>query len=76
MFHIQDFLFSNLGELMNQHVFCDKKSIAGHVVVELGRAETYLIRCSRAQAGERMRQIHLFISEIMFAFASLLYNNL
>lgn len=48
----QDFLFANLGELMNQHVFHDKKSVAGQVVIELGRAETYLIRCSRAQTGE------------------------
>lgn len=37
---------------MNRHVFYDKKSIAGQAVVELGRAETYLIRCSRAQAGK------------------------
>lgn len=48
----QDFLFATLGELMNRHVFYDKKSIAGQAVVELGRAETYLIRCSRAQAGK------------------------
>lgn len=42
---------------MNRHVFYDKKSIAGQAVVELGRAETYLIRCSRAQAGKSVVEI-------------------
>lgn len=42
---------------MNRHVFYDKKSIAGQAVVELGRAETYLIRCSRAQAGKSFEMV-------------------
>ncbi|XP_048734927.2 uncharacterized protein LOC125650577 [Ostrea edulis] len=64
----QDFLFSNLGELMNQHVFCDKKSIAGHVVVELGRAETYLIRCARAQAAGDIQRLPDALGSTLFKF--------
>ncbi|CAG2189907.1 unnamed protein product [Mytilus edulis] len=47
----QDYLYSNLGELLNRHIFKDTTNTIGHVIVELGRAETYLIRCCRGQAG-------------------------
>jgi hypothetical protein len=30
----------------------DTSNTVGHVIVELGRAETYLVRCSRGQKGE------------------------
>ncbi|KAL5009145.1 hypothetical protein ScPMuIL_014726 [Solemya velum] len=46
-----EFLFGNLGELLNRHVFQDTSSVTGHVIIELGRAETYILRCSRNQAG-------------------------
>ena len=48
----QDYLYSNLGELLNRHIFLDTSNTVGHVIVELGRAETYLVRCSRGQKGE------------------------
>ncbi|XP_061172833.1 uncharacterized protein LOC133182124 [Saccostrea echinata] len=64
----QDFLFANLGELMNQHMFCDKKSIAGQVIVELGRAETYLIRCSRAQTAGDTQRLPDALGSTLFKF--------
>ena len=44
-------MHGHLAELMNQHVLWDRAGIAGQVIIELGRAETYLLRCSRAQSG-------------------------
>lgn len=64
----QDFLFATLGELMNRHVFYDKKSIAGQAVVELGRAETYLIRCSRAQAAGDIQRLPDALGSTLFKF--------
>ncbi|KAH3846023.1 hypothetical protein DPMN_088319 [Dreissena polymorpha] len=37
---------------MNEHVFQAEQGIVGHAIVELGRAETYLLRCARCQTGE------------------------
>ncbi|OWF38604.1 uncharacterized protein LOC110466050 [Mizuhopecten yessoensis] len=53
----QDYLYSNLSELMNRYVFRDVKSTVGHVIVELGRAETYLIRCARGQSGNDCQRL-------------------
>ncbi|CAH1790961.1 unnamed protein product [Owenia fusiformis] len=44
-----DFMHANLVELVNNHVFFDRGCVSGQVVIELGRAETYLLRCSRNQ---------------------------
>ena len=50
---LQEYLSSHLPELINKHVFCDNESVLGDVIVELGRAETYLTKCSRGQTGQR-----------------------
>lgn len=46
-----NFLHSHLAELLNRHVFYDEGLVTGEVVIELGRAETYMLRCARNQAG-------------------------
>ncbi|XP_064600438.1 uncharacterized protein LOC135466719 [Liolophura sinensis] len=46
-----DYLHSHLADLLNQHVFRDQKSVIGRAIIELGRAETYVLRCSRSQSG-------------------------
>ncbi|XP_076312660.1 uncharacterized protein LOC143226079 isoform X1 [Tachypleus tridentatus] len=44
-----DYIHSRLGELMNRFVLLDSEDVLGQVVVELGRAETYILRASRSQ---------------------------
>ncbi|XP_064621643.1 uncharacterized protein LOC135484263 isoform X2 [Lineus longissimus] len=46
-----DYLHANLAQLLNNFVFFDEGSVMGQVILELGRAETYVIRCSRNQHG-------------------------
>ncbi|XP_070578934.1 uncharacterized protein [Ptychodera flava] len=46
-----DFIHSNLAELINRHVYMDSSSVIGQVTIEVGRAETFLIRSSRGQSG-------------------------
>ena len=47
---------ASLPDLLNEHVFSDEEQVLGQTVVELGRAETYLLRSSTHHAGT-----HLFI---------------
>ncbi|KAL4238827.1 hypothetical protein ACF0H5_003534 [Mactra antiquata] len=47
-----EFCLGNLEELLNIHVFRSDNGVVGHAIVELGRAETYLLRCARCQAGD------------------------
>lgn len=54
-FFLQGFVHRNLAELLNLHIFEDLGNTVGQVIVELGRAETYLIRCSRSQPGLLLR---------------------
>ena len=49
---LQDFIHANLAELINCHVIQDHAGIAGQVIIELGRAETYVLRCARNQQSE------------------------
>lgn len=49
---LQDYLYANLGQLLNRLVFRDTSDRLGQIIVELGRAETYLVRCCRAQTGK------------------------
>eukprot|EP00058_Branchiostoma_floridae_P024556 XP_002610046.1 hypothetical protein BRAFLDRAFT_129235 [Branchiostoma floridae] len=45
----QDFVHANLPDLINTHVYQDRAGVMGQVIIELGRAETYLLRVSRQQ---------------------------
>lgn len=47
----QDFLHANVADLLNHHVLLDSANITGQVLIELGRAETYVLRCARQQTG-------------------------
>ncbi|XP_060562168.1 uncharacterized protein LOC132721814 [Ruditapes philippinarum] len=47
-----EFCLGNLEELLNLHIFRAEKGVIGHAIVELGRAETYLLRCARCQTGD------------------------
>ncbi|XP_077999420.1 uncharacterized protein LOC144452238 [Glandiceps talaboti] len=46
-----DFIHSNLPELINKYVYMDQSAVIGQVTIEVGRAETYLIRAARGQSG-------------------------
>ncbi|KAL3874032.1 hypothetical protein ACJMK2_037101 [Sinanodonta woodiana] len=63
-----EYLLGNLGELMNKHIFQDKRSVVGHVVVELGRAETYLLRCARLQSGDDCSQLPADQGSMLYQF--------
>jgi hypothetical protein len=41
----QDYLYSNLGELLNRHIFLDTSNTVGHVIVELLSTLNDSIRC-------------------------------
>ncbi len=61
VYFCQDFVHSHLAELTNLHVLEDVAGITGQVVVELGRAETYVLRCSRNQAGKRRLAHYMYL---------------
>ncbi|WAR19131.1 TNKS-like protein [Mya arenaria] len=43
-----EYCLGNLEDLLNEHVFEAEGGVVGHAIVELGRAETYLLRIGRA----------------------------
>ena len=45
-------MHERLADLLNIHLLSDLAGCAGQVMVELGRAETFLSRCSRNQQGK------------------------
>ncbi|XP_029638897.1 uncharacterized protein LOC115214018 isoform X1 [Octopus sinensis] len=47
-----EFLQSNLADLMNKHIFRDDSSVFGQVIIELGRIETYVYRCSQKKQDD------------------------
>lgn len=47
-----EFCIGSVEDLLNRHIFQAEKGVVGHAIVELGRAETYLLRCARCQTGE------------------------
>ncbi|XP_041351474.1 uncharacterized protein LOC121370371 [Gigantopelta aegis] len=63
-----DFLLANLADLLNEHVFLDEEQVVGQTVVELGRAETYLLRCSRNQAGDDCHNLTGEHGSLLFRF--------
>ncbi len=48
---LQDFLQNNLAELINRHLLQDSANILGQCIIELGRAETYIVRASNNVSG-------------------------
>ena len=42
---------SNIAELINRHVLQDSSNVLGQCVVELGRAETYVVRSALNMTG-------------------------
>lgn len=49
---MQDFLNAHLAELINRHVAQDSSGTLGQCLVELGRAETYVVRSAANLTGE------------------------
>jgi len=47
----QEFVHTNLAELLNCHMLQDTAGVTGQVVIELGRAETFLLKCATKQKG-------------------------
>ncbi|XP_071963251.1 uncharacterized protein [Antedon mediterranea] len=47
----------NLPELINLHICHHERSVLGQVVVEIGRAETYLMRASRNQSMDSYKNL-------------------
>ncbi|ELT94138.1 hypothetical protein CAPTEDRAFT_214115 [Capitella teleta] len=64
------FVHRNLAELLNLHIFEDLGNTVGQVIVELGRAETYLIRCSRSQPGSDMSDLPSEKGSTLYQFLS------
>ena len=64
----QEYLLGNLEELLNFHVFQNPKGVVGHAIVELGRAETYLLRCARQQSGEDCSDLPADNGSILYQF--------
>ncbi|XP_074652559.1 uncharacterized protein LOC141906956 [Tubulanus polymorphus] len=62
----QDFMHANLAELMNMHVFNDDNNKLGHVIVELGRAETYVLRCSKKQSENDVNNLPAELGSSLF----------
>ncbi|GAB1600018.1 uncharacterized protein LOC115214018 isoform X1 [Argonauta hians] len=52
-----EFLHFNLAELMNHHIFGDTTAVFGQVIIELGRIETYIFRCSQKSADDEQCSI-------------------
>lgn len=50
MFFVQDYLHNSLSALLDMHVFSDRSGTVGQAVLDLGHAETYLVRSSRDQS--------------------------
>ena len=46
---VQDYLHTSLPALLDTHVFLDSAGVVGGVVLELGYAETLVLRVSRGQ---------------------------
>lgn len=46
---LQDYLHSSLAPLLDTHVFGDSGGGLGQIVLELGHAETFIVRSSRDQ---------------------------
>ncbi|KAK2181799.1 hypothetical protein NP493_375g01012 [Ridgeia piscesae] len=44
-----EFVHTNLAELLNCHMLQDTAGVTGQVVIELGRAETFLLKCATKQ---------------------------
>ncbi|XP_046371371.2 uncharacterized protein LOC124145584 isoform X2 [Haliotis rufescens] len=65
-----DFILGNLADLLNQHVYKDKAMVLGHALVELGRAETYLMRCARNQPGNDVGDLPDEHGSVLFQFLS------
>ena len=42
--------------------------MVGHAIVELGRAETYLLRCARQQSGEDCSDLPADNGSILYQF--------
>ena len=68
IFLCQEYLLGNLEELLNLHVFQNPKGVVGHAIVELGRAETYLLRCARQQTGEDCSDFPADQGSILYQF--------
>ena len=70
--HAQDYLTENLPDLLNKHVFGGEAF--GDVIIELGRSETFLLKCSRGQAGKMwdgVRTIGVAIVDVTILEAAL-----
>ncbi|XP_039293769.1 uncharacterized protein LOC111057243 [Nilaparvata lugens] len=44
-----DYLHNSLPALLDTHIFLDKACCVGEIILELGHAETYTVRCTRGQ---------------------------
>ena len=53
---LQEFVNTKIAELINTHILWDAGGTAGQVIVELGRAETYIHKCCHGdEQKEKMR---------------------
>lgn len=62
------FLHTHLAELLNQHIFSDKTSVMGQAVIELGRIETYVLRCSQNKSGDDRTNLPCEHGSTLFQF--------
>lgn len=63
-----EFCLGNLEDLLNLHIFRAEKGVVGHAIVELGRAETYLLRCARCQAGDDCSDLPADNGSLLYQF--------
>ena len=43
---------ANLAQLIDTHVLYDEAEVTGQIIVELGRAETFVHRCAHGKSGQ------------------------
>ncbi|XP_052768844.1 uncharacterized protein LOC128209056 isoform X2 [Mya arenaria] len=63
-----EYCLGNLEDLLNEHVFEAEGGVVGHAIVELGRAETYLLRCARCQTGEECSDLPADNGSLLYQF--------
>ena len=60
---LQDYMYSNIAELIDYHMVNRPHCRLGEVIVNLGRTETFLLRSARRQPGTAAEYI-LIVSVI------------
>ncbi|XP_054264092.1 uncharacterized protein LOC128987330 isoform X1 [Macrosteles quadrilineatus] len=61
-----DYLHNSLADLLDTHVFGDRSHCVGQAVLELGHAETYLVRSARGQQSHNVSDLPSHLGSILY----------